>query len=154
MQHEIVSKNSTELTRWLSGTIGPLERGLGQVLSHQIRDLKPSGNIVHDNVPVLHRLMQQVELGRYVLCATRRALKVPSCSSLNTHREPIGDAPGGRVSIVTRSATSWSLRLWSSFSMAFFHFEQNGDVMACLKVLGIGIDAGGTSGAVALDDAI
>ena len=60
MQHEIVSKNSTELTRWLSGTIGPLERGLGQVLSHQIRDLKPSGNMVHDNVPDLHRLTQQV----------------------------------------------------------------------------------------------
>ena len=36
--------------------------------------------------------------------------------------------------------------------MAPFHFERNGDAMACLKVLGVGIDAGGTSGAVALDE--
>ena len=50
----------------------PYERGLGQILSHQIRDLKPSGNVVHDNVPVLHRLTQQVELGHYLLCATRK----------------------------------------------------------------------------------
>ncbi|CAM9168190.1 unnamed protein product [Ectocarpus sp. 6 AP-2014] len=38
--------------------------------------------------------------------------------------------------------------------MAAFHFALKGDWMAFLKVFGVGIDAGGTSGAVPLDETV
>ncbi|CAM9484359.1 unnamed protein product, partial [Hapterophycus canaliculatus] len=38
--------------------------------------------------------------------------------------------------------------------MAAFHLLLDGDCIACLKVFGVGIDAGGTNGAVTLDETV